>query len=341
MNDPAVQGFNTVADLDGVAALAPDNVWAVGSTLPHAGGGAHSLIQHWDGAQWTRVNSPNPGDPFTTAGALTSVSAVAPNDIWAVGFYQDKNNRHQFALLAHYDGQGWTAVKPPPLAGTIASLYRVFARAHDDVWAVGLRDDTGKASNTLIEHFDGKAWSVVPSANPPGVGPNVLTGITATAANDAWAVGYAGREHHLTNATLAEHWDGVSWRRVPTPRTKLPSNVLVGVAARSASDVWAVGYGGGGLNGPHIGDIRPLVEHWTGSKWVVVPAAHANVPGSDHNHERFSSNTIGSALNDVAVFPGATGATLVASGQYNTLVTTAQGERISRPHPYTITTTLP
>jgi len=39
----------------------------------------------------------------------------------------------------------------------------------------------------LILHWDGTAWTQVPSPNPAR--DNVLTGVAATSASNAWAVG--------------------------------------------------------------------------------------------------------------------------------------------------------
>ncbi len=332
VSDRDLEGINEVSGLGGVVALAPDNAWAVGFQLIV---GPASVIQHWEGTRWKTVPSPNPGDPNTAAGSLSSISAVAPNDIWAVGYDEDKSGVPS-ALLAHYDGQAWTAVTPPKLPGnnTFAILFRVFARAHDDVWAVGLKNHIGGFSTTLIEHFDGNVWTVVPSVNG-GDSVNILFGVTATAANDAWAVGYSQvLSHKMIQSPLAEHWDGKRWSSVPTAPTRQPNTVLQGVTARSASDVWAVGYSNGGIDSPNSEYFTPLVEHWTGTGWVVVPAAKSNVPGST---TPIQGITIGNALTDIALFPAGSGETLIAAGQYSTPVTNPQGTTYGKRHPYTIT----
>lgn len=123
---------------------------------------------------------------------------------------------------------------------------------------------TGGGDLTLIEHWNGKTWSVFPSPNASGSG-NVLNSVTSTTSKDVWAVGF-----YITKAghdqTLAEHWDGKKWTIVPTPnQTTLHRNVLAGVAAVSAKDVVAVGdyyFANLQLN-------RALGEQWDGSKWTL------------------------------------------------------------------------
>jgi hypothetical protein len=61
--------------LDGVVALAPDDVWAVGTDA------IRGTVVHWDGNGWTLVPSPTPGN----SGYLTDVEAESAGHLWAVG----------------------------------------------------------------------------------------------------------------------------------------------------------------------------------------------------------------------------------------------------------------
>jgi hypothetical protein len=63
--------------------------------------------------------------------------------------------------------------------------------------------------------------------------------------------------------TLIEHWDGLTWRTVPSPNVGAVDNYLWGIDARAADDVWAVG--------EEWAHHLPLVEHWNGARWRVVP----------------------------------------------------------------------
>ncbi len=107
-----------------------------------------------------------------------------------------------------------------------------------------------------------------PTAQPPQkAGSNHLDGVAAISGCTAWAVGY----HQLAGAapfdsTLVEYWNGVAWKRQPSPNPGTDYNFLNGVAATSSNNVWAVGcYDNGGAE-------QPLVEHWDGSAWQVQPS---------------------------------------------------------------------
>lgn len=66
--------------LNGVLALTPNDVWAVGTD------GIRGIVLHWDGARWTQVPSPTAGD----SGRLADLAAVGTDHLWAVGAAQDK-----------------------------------------------------------------------------------------------------------------------------------------------------------------------------------------------------------------------------------------------------------
>jgi hypothetical protein len=66
--------------LDGITAISNDNVWAAGSLADHA------LLMHWDGTAWTISNCEGLGSGSDDdKRSLRAVTAIAPNEIWAVG----------------------------------------------------------------------------------------------------------------------------------------------------------------------------------------------------------------------------------------------------------------
>jgi hypothetical protein len=108
-------------------------------------------------------------------------------------------------------------------------------------------------------------WTVVPSPNV-NTDVNHLAAVSALSAGDAWAVGWY-RNAAGQYQTLTQHWNGTGWRVVASPNVGTSYNFLQGVAAVSASDVWAVGYSLG------AGFVQqPLIEHWNGTRWSVVPS---------------------------------------------------------------------
>jgi hypothetical protein len=241
------------ATASGVAALATNDVWTVGSY------DNHSMITHWDSTGWIIVPSPDIG-PYGTF--LKGVAAVGPNDIWAVGqHYINTNTNYQTAVL-HWDGTGWSVV-PSPSNGTNSSFTRIAARTANDIWAVGYDDGGGTSYQTLAEHWDGTSWTIVPT--PPN---GMLNDVAAVGANDVWAVGSTGNNY---TATLILHWDGTNWTIVPSPNLGSQRNWLNGIEAITANDIWVVG---GYNNGT---SDQTLALHWDGANWTVVPSPNPNV----------------------------------------------------------------
>jgi hypothetical protein len=103
------------------------------------------------------------------------------------------------------------------------------------------------------------------SPNPGEV--NVLRGVSAVSATNAWAVGsYADNTTHSFK-TLIVHWNGTGWCQVASPTPDNEFLQLNGVSADSATDAWAVGY-----YDPPSGGITSLILHWNGSGWAQVAA---------------------------------------------------------------------
>src|SRR5690242_16534021 len=61
----------------------------------------------------------------------------------------------------------WSTISSPNPGVGNESLYGIAAVSANDVWAVGNTQNNGVGNpQTLIEHWDGTSWSVVPSPNP-------------------------------------------------------------------------------------------------------------------------------------------------------------------------------
>jgi hypothetical protein len=98
-------------------------------------------------------------------------------------------------------------------------LYGIVALADNSFWAVGYSiaaPDTGieYPNRTLIEHWDGTSWTVVPSPNVEYnnlVRDNVLQGIVAVSPGSIWAFGYFAANPSGGSGdefSLVLHWNG-------------------------------------------------------------------------------------------------------------------------------------
>ncbi len=236
----------SVNDLNGVASVSANDVWAVGDFI-NASGSKQTLIEHWDGTSWSVVASPNPS---VSMNVLQAVTAIATNDVWAVGWFDNAQNIPR-TLTLHWNGTNWSVVTSANSGTGSNFLFGVTAVSSSDVWAVGEFNNT----STLTEHWNGRKWSVVTSANPTG--SNTLNAVQAFSATDIWAVGQASTQ------TLIEQWNGMQWSVVPSPNLT-GNNLLRGVAIVSATDIWAVGFVISSTG------EQTLIEQWNGSSWSIV-----------------------------------------------------------------------
>jgi hypothetical protein len=208
---------------------------------------------------WTVEPTVNPQAtaPNATNSTLASVSASSPAEAWAVGTFSNQQ-AIDVPLAEHRVGSTWTRVTVPEPAGQGATLSGVDDLSPDDAWAVGSHNGL-----TLIEHWNGTAWSIVPSPNPatgiPGDGDD-LTSISGTGPNDLWAAGSDTNEATMTITMLFEHWNGTKWTAVTTPT---PGGVALAITAISPGNVWAVGEAGLPTAG--------AAAHWNGKTWSAVP----------------------------------------------------------------------
>jgi hypothetical protein len=170
---------NSLNTLRDAVVFASDDIWAVGQYRLLGAGtpGYHAAIYHWGGESWDYV--PNPAETLCCQSTdLKTVAGVAPDDVWAGGFYGVE------PLFMHWDGSSWSIVPGPETTG---SIYQMVAIASDDVWAVDAPATLGAGK---FYHWDGAAWSIVEGQEIPGaVGVERHGGLAAVGPCDLWAVG--------------------------------------------------------------------------------------------------------------------------------------------------------
>lgn len=102
------------SSLDSVRAISPTDAWAVGSQTASTGAEV-TFTLHWNGATWNEVPSPNMSTASSASNQLRSVTAISPNNVWAVGMYENEQTSiHQHRTLAlRWNGSSWAISKSP------------------------------------------------------------------------------------------------------------------------------------------------------------------------------------------------------------------------------------
>ncbi|WP_130345868.1 hypothetical protein [Herbihabitans rhizosphaerae] len=191
---PLPAGENTVAS---VHAVAPDNVWAVGTIdLYSPANKARALVLHWNGTSWNYLPAPGLA-PLQTV-QLNAVT-VAAGQAWVGGAlttYESNNIsvKSVNAFLMRRDGSTWTVTPSPEPQPGPASYNgpRVLSLAvhGSEVWAGGSHSVDGRTIGLLIR-WDGQAWR--PATPTPPFTEYDVKALSSKPGHGLWAVGHGTR----------------------------------------------------------------------------------------------------------------------------------------------------
>jgi hypothetical protein len=159
----------------------------------------------------------------------------------------------------------------------------------------------------------GSGWKVEPTPNQNrGAGINELSAVSCTSGRACTAVGSHAASLSSPGFTLAERWNGTSWRIQPTILPKgAKSSAFTGVSCPSATACTAVGSTPGKAADTSVN----LAEAWNGTNWRVqaIPAPK----GSTSSSLSGVSCTSPSACTAVGNYSTAAGRVLAVAERWN------------------------
>lgn len=221
----------------------------------------HALNMAWNGSAWSRV--PAPDNP------LTGLSCTSRTYCIGVGGYA--------ADVWNGSSLSPTAPLPAQPSGSIAaSMTGVSCPGPADCRAVGVWDDNGITNQTLIDSWDGSAWTAV-AAPDPAAGDNMLLSLSCS--SDSFCASSGDGDNGTTqgSTTLIVQFDGATWQGAPSPdAANATFNFLLGVSCPTDGFCMAVGYAD---SGPMEGACmcgRPyqtLIEELSQQPPIQVPDA--------------------------------------------------------------------
>ena len=259
----------------------------VGSLLAITIGAVSVITEPGAGAAssgWYIATTPGTGADDVLLGS-TCANAF---QCWGVGIsITNINSNGSFSpLVETWNGTAWALGAQPPLpANDGGGLFDISCIGGSDCWAVGaLLSENGNSNptGTLIEHWNGSSWSIVPSPTPVGAGVvgAILQSVSCTSSSNCFAVGFATDDNGQNLNDVIERWDGAAWNIVPGGATGQTYDQLSTVQCLAADDCWAVGNAGPAQQSPNFLPIFPgavgdqgLIEHWDGTSWSVTPSA--------------------------------------------------------------------
>ena len=270
---PDVPGYG--AALRAIAGSSDNDLWAVGWFLEN--NSRHNLTLHWNGVAWERVPVPDVANGGVNG--LYGVAAIAPNDVWAVGYAVGSSYQ---TVTLHWSGSAWQIVPSPNLTrpGSYNALNAVVAISSNDVWAVGGAPvDLGVDGRALLMHWDGSAWQLFPE--PPEVINWYTTsrfGVAARASDDVWAVGQFS----------AWHWNGSTW----TLPGEFSGQNLLGASSNGGA-LWSAGTNPGQATTHSYIPASPNAQFFNGTTWQTTSPVHdAGVDSGFHSIKVLSPSNV-------------------------------------------------
>jgi hypothetical protein len=215
-----------------------------------------TLVESWNGTAWSSTPSPNQG---MGGSDLSGVACASSTSCVAVGYYF--NASVDRTLAESWNGTAWSVVTSPDQGTGANLLTSVACPTSKSCMAAGdYYNGGGTVAQTLVESWNGTAWSITSSPNP-SASFNSLNGVACTSSTSCVAVGFEASSKYQT---LVESWNGTSWSITASSNTGGSTNGLGGVACTSSTSCMAVGdYFNGTAE-------QTLAESWNGSIWGVV-----------------------------------------------------------------------
>lgn len=297
---PAIEAAETGAFMS-VWGTSGTDVYTVGGQPLFGESAGDGVVFHYDGAAWTQQTVPDGpmlnwvhgaedvlwivgergrvlrrvGDTFEetllpTEAPLWGVWAASADEAWAVG--GDARDRDATPVIFHYTNGAWSPVDMPELdRDGVSALFKVWGTGPDHVFAIGQLG--------VILHWDGTAWTQVPSGTGEdlvslwGRGPDDIVavggrslGVVGRWDGTAWTFDALERVSGLNGSWMAEDGtvlvNGVGGRLIRIAPNSLDfvdvttttRNTLHGMWAASDGPAFAVG---GSLlrNPPYVGDV--------------------------------------------------------------------------------------
>jgi len=179
---------STLSALYGVSCPTAGMCMAAGYYSDPVSGNALNLAERWSDGRWQIVPTPNPA--AITGAGLRGVACSRPRACMAVGDTTPTSGPNQ-PLAERWDGSAWQ-LEPVPLPAGASGGFLQGASCWDagGCEAVGGWQGILGGNPSLAELWNGSAWTVQATPNPPGALASFLSGgVSCPAAGRCTAVG--------------------------------------------------------------------------------------------------------------------------------------------------------
>jgi hypothetical protein len=194
---------------------------------------------------WSITPTPNPAGASATI--WNGVACPTANTCFAVGRSDGK------AIVARRKSGTWGARFSPIVEQS--ALNDIACPTTTSCFAVGSKRRTPKTSKTLIEHWNGRYWSVM--RTPFLDATAQLYGVDCPSRTNCTAVGSSGKNPFLA---FAARWNGTRWSEM-APESPTDTSEFRAVSCPTTKACFAVGVSD---------DLTLLIERWNAGTWSIT-----------------------------------------------------------------------
>jgi hypothetical protein len=245
--------FNALQD---VRVLSPTDVWATGYSIDARTHRHKALVLRWNGAKWSTIRLPANVAKDVLNNGLTQVAPTSPSSALAVVRHRTRVGHGNVTSdrIVRWNGKRWSAAGGPFLGASLTSVVSLSSKA---TWVVGdyCRVNRCPPFDTLTLRRQAKGFHQVKS---PHLLSSSLASVSASSADDVWAVGSYCGNPCSSRHTLILRYGGRSWSRVASPDASL--TVSSDLSPVSATDAWVIA----------TDRTRTVLLHWNGTAWSPV-----------------------------------------------------------------------
>jgi hypothetical protein len=256
--DPAVTWPER--DLRSVSCVNSSFCMAVGETENPSTFDTSTLIEYWNGAQWSVSASPAAA---LADSELSSVSCASTAWCMAVGETSTPDSPVAQTVTDVWNGTSWSEVQSPDGTGQGSGLVSLSCPTTSFCMALGQTLGTTGAEVPLALQWNGATWTVpsLSAGSPPIGSVSCPTTTSCMAASDN---------------TYTE-WNGSSWTTLPTTETS-DDDEAQGVTCVTMSFCLSVGSRNGHQTTYYE---QTLAREWNGSTWDYIPTQDATADSNN------------------------------------------------------------
>jgi hypothetical protein len=168
---------------DEVAAVAPNDIWALGTPGNLSGG---QVLMHWNGQAWGTLALPTPTVPPGDSAFFNAPASSGPSDLWLEQYVAKNQGSPGTTSLEHWNGTAW---QPVPLHYRSSSVDATASDGSGGLWMIFNGPRPG-FTDYFAHLASGGSWTrtVVPASTGTTVQQaSVITAVPGSAS--VWAAG--------------------------------------------------------------------------------------------------------------------------------------------------------